>query len=110
MNNQEIKKRIETVRKEKHISQADIAERLSISQTAYYKIEKGSTCLISDRISQIASVLQVREEELVLGYDANNIQHYKEIIEQKDRRIMDLEKIIEDKNKIIELLQEKIEK
>ena len=69
MNNEEIRKRILARRKEQQLSQADLADRLSISQTAYYKIEKGRTHLISDHLPKIASILDLPEEELVLGYD-----------------------------------------
>ena len=69
MNDRDIKKRIEEYRKAKHYSQADLAEKLSISQAAYYKIEKGDTTLISDHLSKIASALDLSDEALVLGYD-----------------------------------------
>ena len=100
MNNEEIRKRILARRKEQQLSQADLADKLSISQTAYYKIEKGRTHLISDHLPKIASILDLPEEELVLGYD---LSRYADIINEKDRRIAELEAIIADKNKIIEL-------
>jgi transcriptional regulator with XRE-family HTH domain len=107
MNNEEIRKRILARRKEQQLSQADLADRLSISQTAYYKIEKGSTHLISDHLPKIASILDLPEEELVLGYD---LSRYTEILHEKDRRIAELEAIIADKNKIIELQAELLKK
>ena len=107
MNNEEIRKRILARRKEQQLSQADLADRLSISQTAYYKIEKGSTHLISDHLPKIASILDLPEEELVLGYD---LSRYADIINEKDRRIAELEAIIADKNKIIELQAELLKK
>ena len=107
MNNEEIRKRILARRKEQQLSQADLADRLSISQTAYYKIEKGRTHLISDHLPNIASILDLPEEELVLGYD---LSRYADIINEKDRRIAELEAIIADKNKIIELQAELLKK
>ena len=71
MTNEEIRNRIKARRKEQQLSQADLAEKLSISQTAYYKIEKGNTGLISDHLPKIASILKIPEEELVLGYDTS---------------------------------------
>lgn len=94
-------------RKEQQLSQADIADRLSISQTAYYKIEKGNTQLISDHLSKIASILDLPEEELVLGYDFSKIDS---IISEKNKRIAELESIIADKNRIIELQAELLKK
>ena len=107
MNNEEIRKRILARRKEQQLSQADLADRLSISQTAYYKIEKGRTHLISDHLPKIASILDLPEEELVLGYD---LSRYADIINEKDRRIAELEAIIADKNKIIALQAERRKK
>ena len=69
--------------------------------------EKGSTHLISDHLPKIASILDLPEEELVLGYD---LSRYTEILHEKDRRIAELEAIIADKNKIIELQAELLKK
>lgn len=107
MNNEEIRKRIKDRRKEQQMSQAELAERMSISQTAYYKIEKGETHLISDHLSKLASILDVPEEELLLGFD---VASYTDILREKDKRIADLEKIIEDKDKIIRLQEELLRK
>lgn len=107
MNNEEIRKRIKDRRKEQQLSQAELAERLSISQTAYYKIEKGDTHLISDHLSKLATILEIPEEELVLGYSTG---HLSDILKEKDLRIAELEKIIEDKDKIIRLQEELLKK
>lgn len=107
MNNEEIRKRIKNRRKEQQMSQAEIADKLSISQTAYYKIEKGETHLISDRLNKLAYILDIPEEELVFGY---NTAHSAELLAEKDRRIAELEKIIEDKERIIRLQEELLRK
>lgn len=107
MNNEEIRKRIKDRRKEQQLSQAELAEKLSISQTAYYKIEKGDTHLISDHLSKLASILDIPEDELVLGY---NTEHLSEILREKDLRIAELERIIEDKERIIRLQEELLKK
>ncbi|HIZ85250.1 MAG TPA: helix-turn-helix domain-containing protein [Candidatus Coprenecus stercoravium] len=107
MNNEEIRKRIKDKRKAQQLSQSEMAEKLSISQTAYYKIEKGDTHLISDHLPKLASILQLPEEELVFGYETQN---YAEIIKEKNRRIAELESIIADKDKIIALQSELLKK
>lgn len=107
MNNEEIRKRIKDRRKEQQLSQAELAEKLSISQTAYYKIEKGDTHLISDHLSKLATILDIPEDELVLGY---NTERLSEILREKDLRIAELERIIEDKEKIIRLQEELLKK
>lgn len=107
MNNDEIRKRIKDRRREQQLSQAELADRMSISQTAYYKIEKGETHLISDHLSKLASILDIAEEELLLGFDTSR---FTEIIQEKDKRITDLEKMLEDKDKIIRLQEELLRK
>ena len=110
MNNGDIKRRIYKRRIEKGLSQAEVAEMLSISQTSYYKIEKGNTNLISERLPQIAAALGIKEDELIFGYLHDDGADLNAIISLKDKRIAELEKIIEDTNKIIELLYEKLDK
>lgn len=107
MNNEEIRKRIKDRRKEQQLSQAELAEKLSISQTAYYKIEKGDTHLISDHLSKLATILDIPEDELVLGYKTERLS---EILREKDLRIAELERIIEDKERIIRLQEELLKK
>ena len=103
MNDKDIKNRIARYRREHNLSQAEIAERLSISQTAYYKIEKGKTALISEHLPKIADALDLSEEALVLGYEPGEKEKYESIIAEKDRRIAELEAALADKNRIIEL-------
>lgn len=97
------------MRKEQNLSQSDIADQLQISQTAYHKIEKGDTSLVSDRVSQIASILHSTEEELIFGREFSPSNETFAALEEKDRRIAELEEIIRDKNRIIQLLSEKID-
>ncbi|HIR32617.1 MAG TPA: helix-turn-helix transcriptional regulator [Candidatus Coprenecus merdigallinarum] len=110
MNDREIKKRIESYRRKQKLSQADLAEKLSISQTAYYKIEKGNTSLISDHLPKIASALNLPEEALVLGYDPKDVESLEHSIAEKDRKITELEATIADKNRIIALQEELLRK
>ena len=101
MNDKDIKNRIARYRREHNLSQAEIAERLSISQTAYY--ERGKTSLISEHLPKIADALDLSEEALVLGYEPGEKEKYESIIAEKDRRIAELEAALADKNRIIEL-------
>lgn len=117
MNDREIKKRIEEYRRARKYSQADLAEKLAISQAAYYKIEKGDTSLISDHLSKIASALDISDEALVLGYDPIDRDSYDRIIsdlkrqlEEKDRRIAELESSLSDKMQIIRLQEQLLQK
>ena len=64
MNDKDIKNRIARYRREHNLSQAELAERLSISQTAYYKIEKGKTALISDALADKNRIIELQDRLL----------------------------------------------
>ena len=109
MDNKAIKQRIERRRKELALSQSEIAKILDISQTAYHKIEKGDTDLVSDRVEQLSQILKMSEEELIFGYQIKTtLSESTSLLEEKDRRIAELEDIITDKSRIIQLLLDKM--
>ena len=68
MNNDSIKENIIRKRTEEGISQEEMARRLDVSRNTYRSIEKGQTNIISRRLDEIAALLNVSVEELVLGY------------------------------------------
>ncbi len=121
--------KIAYLRKEKKLSQTEIAEILGISQNSYSRIERGETKLTIDRIKEIATILKIPYTELITQ-DKNEVtamyqdiseqyEKEKEVIEkeaiEKDKYIKKLENTIKDKEKmildkemIISLLQDKI--
>lgn len=68
MDNARIKENIIRKRTEKGISQDEMAQRLEMSRNSYRNIEKGSTYVVSRHLKEIADILNITEEELVLGY------------------------------------------
>ncbi|MFA6593469.1 MAG: helix-turn-helix domain-containing protein [Bacteroidales bacterium] len=70
MDNPSVKKNIAVLRKEKNLTQQEMADKLGISRMAYRNIETGTTKLISETVSRIAEIVGSTEEELVLGYPA----------------------------------------
>lgn len=127
MNNRTIKENIYKLRRDKGLSQEEVANLMDISLTSYRKIEKGETALVSERINQLANVLGTSEQELLLGKSIKynqllqKIQQLQEekqrlhtdltrlqvVLEQKDRQIVLLEKAVSDKEEIIRLLHQK---
>jgi transcriptional regulator with XRE-family HTH domain len=57
--------KIRSLRVLKELSQENVAEMLSISVTAYSKIERGETDVQLSRLSQIAAVFKVSIEEIL---------------------------------------------
>lgn len=68
MDNGSIKDNITRIRTRLNISQSEMADRMGISRNAYRNIESGDTKLISEYIVQIAALLDLSTEEIVLGY------------------------------------------
>ena len=81
MNNYSVKKNITKKRKASGISQTEMADKLGLSRTAYRNIEKGDTRLISEKVEEIAGLLDITTEELVLGYrpSENSSHHFRDI-------------------------------
>ena len=124
MDNRSIKHNIYKLRRDKGLSQEEVANLMDISLTSYRKIEKGTTTLISDRISQLATALGITEDELLLGNTLNHrqlqqevkvsqqenqrltleINHLKHLLEEKEKQIQLLEHAVADKTEIIRLL------
>ncbi|MBR5249568.1 MAG: helix-turn-helix transcriptional regulator [Bacteroidales bacterium] len=124
MDNRSIKHNIYKLRRDKGLSQEEVANLMDISLTSYRKIEKGTTTLISDRISQLAAALGITEDELLLGNTFNHrqlqqevkvsqqenqrltleINHLKHLLEEKEKQIQLLEHAVADKAEIIRLL------
>lgn len=52
-------------RRERDITQADMAEKLGLSETGYAKVERGETKLDVDRLHKIADILEINIAELI---------------------------------------------
>ena len=121
MDNSSIKNNICKIRKERKLTQEDMALQLGISLTAYRDLEKGNTSLLSGHLHRIASLLDTPTEEIVLGYrpsqmesaSLKEVQHeYSGKITILERRIADLENLVHSleetitsKNEIISMLK-----
>ena len=105
-------KRIRTLRKQKGLSQEQVADSLHISQSAYARIENGESHSWSNYIEQISTLFEIRPEELIKqeniivnqnqqgGNGAFVINQLSEkLIEQFEQRLLD-------KDVVIKLLKE----
>lgn len=121
MDNSTIKDNIRKRRKERKLTQEDMADRLDISLTAYRDLEKGHTNIVNANVIRIAELLETSTEELVLGYRPVQApgklledmrSEYGNRLSVMERRIADLEKLVESleetirsKNEIITMLR-----
>lgn len=124
MDNASIKENIRRTRKDKGMTQEDMAAGLGISLTAYRDLERGGTNMMNANLIRIAELLDTSLEELLLGYkpvqaDGMRVEdvraEYGGRISVMERRISDLEKLvssleetISSKNEIISMLKKKL--
>jgi transcriptional regulator with XRE-family HTH domain len=79
--------RLKKIRELRNYTQEHMANKLDISQNAYHKLENGTTKLTTDRLEQIAKVLDVpvesilNSEKQVFNLDNNHIDKFYGYIE-----------------------------
>ena len=81
--NSSIKGKIFEIRRKKGISQEKMAQMLGISDTSFRKLETGKTILVSNHLWNIAKILEVTMEELMLEDDFTTGMSLADIERQK---------------------------
>ena len=74
VNNISIKNNIRRIRKDRKITQEEMAHRLGISVTAYRDFEKGDTSIVNGNVMKLADLLETSTEEIVLGYRPSQME------------------------------------
>ena len=121
MDNTSIKENIRKVRKERKMTQEDMAHLLGISVTAYRDLERGNTSIMNAHVLKIAELLETSTEEIVLGYRpvqmpgkkleemqaeySEKIAALETEIEYLRKLVKTLEEAVTAKNQVIEMLQ-----
>lgn len=65
MDNQTIKANIRAIRESKGLTQEQVAQRLGINRQSYWTLENGKTQLISERLFDIANVLNTPLKKII---------------------------------------------
>ena len=124
MDNISIKNNIRRIRKDRKITQEEMAHRLGISVTAYRDFEKGDTSIVNGNVMKLADLLETSTEEIVLGYRPSQMEgvvledvrkEYGNRITTLNTRIGDLERLVNtleetliSKNEIIKMLKKRL--
>ena len=115
MDNNSIKDNIRRLRKQRRLTQEEMALQLGISLTAYRDFEKGKTSILHCNLMKIATLLDTPTEEVLLGYKPSQIegatlkdveQEYTGKITILETRIADLEKLVHSKEETIRNMDE----
>lgn len=110
MDNTSIKENIRKIRKERRMTQEEMADMLGISITAYRDLERGSTSIMNGNVLRLAELLNTSTEEIVLGYRPIQMPGKKleEMKAEYSARIESLEKENEYLRKLVKSLEETI--
>lgn len=110
MDNTSIKENIRKIRKERRMTQEEMADMLGISITAYRDLERGSTSIMNGNVLRLAELLNTSTEEIVLGYRPIQMPGKKleEMQAEYSARIENLEKENEYLRKLVKSLEETI--
>lgn len=100
-----ISKKIKAIREGKNIRQADIAKELGMERTNYHRLENRDEKLTIEQLKQIANALGVGVNEL-LDIEVKNYDNEKVILLEK--RVLELEKWLTDKDKLNKRLEESL--
>lgn len=65
MDNQTIKANIRAIRESKGLTQEQVAQRLGINRQSYWTLENGKTQLVSERLFDIANVLNTPLKKII---------------------------------------------
>lgn len=108
MDNSSIKENLRKIRKERRITQEDMAFKLGISLTAYRDLERGNTSMVNANLIKSAQLLETSTEEIVLGYKPAQMSSHKleDIENEYSGRISSLEKEVESLSKLVKSLEE----
>ncbi len=86
-------KNIRKARTNANLSQERMSELLGLSRQAYNHIEKGKTELISKHLFEIAQVLGISVENLLLGDNfEHNLDYISEQLDKKTAKLIESEK------------------
>lgn len=110
MDNTSIKENIRRIRKERRMTQEEMADMLGISITAYRDLERGGTSIMNGNVLRLAELLNTSTEEIVLGYRPVQMPGKKleEMKAEYSARIESLEKENEYLRKLVKSLEETI--
>lgn len=111
--------RLQLLRLERNLTQEQMSEKLSLSTSAYCKIEYGETDLTLTRLNKIAEVLNMSAIELFTRIEGdtynNNQKDYGRVWITRDSSIVnvdsndDLRELVKSNSRLIDVLLKRIE-
>jgi len=111
--NKTIGKKLLELRKQKNLSQEQVADMLCISQSAYGRIETGESNSWANHLNKLCSIFEIQPEELISsdGTFVNNNQQggnagYIQVVNQLSEKLIEqYEARLREKDAVIALLK-----
>lgn len=98
-------KRIQQLRKERELTQEQLAEKLNVSQNTIAKIESGLRRPSIDFLLEISVFFNVSTNYLVFGVHAEDVEDEK-LKKDIDEAIKTIEKLLEKKEELLKMKSE----
>ncbi len=110
MDNTSIKNNIRNLRRNRSLTQEEMAHKMGMSLTSYRDFEKGETAMISPHIPHAAEILGTSVEEILLGYapEQSDGPFLEDVRHEYGGQITILETRVEDLKKLVASLEETI--
>lgn len=101
-----IGQRIKKARKDKNMTQEQLAEKIDVSIAFLSRIERGSSQINLKRLSQICEILEITEGEVLNGVSNNSAKYLdnefasllKNCSSDKQKLIYDIAKVVANQN------------
>lgn len=101
-----IGERLKNARKEKHLTQEQLAEKIDVSIAFLSRIERGSSQINLKRLTQICEILEITEGDILNGASSKSTKYLnsefatllKNCSSEKQKLIYDIAKVIAEKN------------
>ncbi len=101
-----IGERLKKARKEKHLTQEQLAEKIDVSIAFLSRIERGSSQINLKRLSQICDILEITEGDILNGTSSKSAKYLdfefsnllKDCSAEKQKLIYDIAKVVAGKN------------
>lgn len=97
--------KIRAIRTLKNLSQEYVAHKLGVSQNYYSKIERGSSPINDQKLSAIASIMEVSKED-ILNYHEDNYIRTQSLKLLEEKITLLLKEVAEIKGSLQRLLEE----
>lgn len=98
----DIKKNLKKARKERKLTQDEVADSIGMTRQAYCNMERGKTDILNKKVYKLAEFYDMSVESLILGY--SSVGDVKDLTEKLNNSVLEIEKLVALVNKMQETM------